>query len=345
TVVVVTPSQVTVSQNSTQDFTAAAADALGHPVAGTPSWQSNNTALVTIDTSGHATIGPTSSITHVTITATISGVQGTSTMTVDPSLVPVDHVTISGGNVTLTSIGDTNPFSAKAFDAANNQLPRTITWSISDATLVSIDLTGLATAKANGTATATASAGGKSDSRLVTVQQVVVTVSVSPSSASIAKGSTQQFSATAKDARGVAISPTPATTWDTSNHAIATIDSNGLATGASSGGPITVTATISTVPPGTAQLTVTPAVTTTTIEWSLAAQTTTVVTTISAGQQVQWHNADTTHSVVPDSAPPPQMEGPAATGATYGAQTIATAGTYHYHCGIHPTMHGTIVVQ
>jgi hypothetical protein len=346
--VAVTPSQVTVSQNSTQDFTAAAADARGHPVAGTmASWQSSNTALVTIDGAGHATIGAASSVTQMTITATISGVQGTSTMTVDPSLVPVDHVTISGGNVTLKSIGETNGFSAQAFDAANQPLPqRTILWSISDATVVSIDQTGLATAKANGAATVTANSGGKSDSRLVTVQQVVASVSVSPASASITKGSTQQFSATAKDARGVVISPTLAATWGTSSPTIATIDSNGLATGVSVGGPITVTATISAVP-GTAQLTVTSAVTTRTIEWTFTTGGANVTTTVAAGTLIQWHNGDSVaHSVVPATNPPPSSTGTINGGATSPTQTINAPGTYHYVCGIHPTqMRGTITVQ
>ena len=83
-----------------------------------------------------------------------------------------------------------------------------------------------------------------------------------------------------------------------------------------------------------------------TINWTLAAQTSTVVTTLAAGSPVQWHNGDTTtHTIQPDSAPPPNVIASINPGATSAQQTIATPGTYHYHCAIHPAMHGTLIVQ
>ena len=83
-----------------------------------------------------------------------------------------------------------------------------------------------------------------------------------------------------------------------------------------------------------------------TIQWTLAAQASAVVTTVDAGTPVQWHNGDgTTHTVQPDTAPPPNAIASIAPGATSAAQTITTPGTYHYHCSIHPGMHGTLIVQ
>jgi plastocyanin len=83
-----------------------------------------------------------------------------------------------------------------------------------------------------------------------------------------------------------------------------------------------------------------------TITWSLAAQTTTVVTTVDAGTPVRWHNSDgTAHTVEPDGASPPDAIANIAPLATTGAQTIASPGTYRYHCAIHPAMHGTLIVQ
>ena len=83
-----------------------------------------------------------------------------------------------------------------------------------------------------------------------------------------------------------------------------------------------------------------------TINWTLAAQASPVVTTVRAGTPVRWHSGDgITHTVQPDTTPPPNAIasiGPSGTSAT---QTIATPGTYHYHCAIHPGMHGTLVVQ
>jgi plastocyanin len=83
-----------------------------------------------------------------------------------------------------------------------------------------------------------------------------------------------------------------------------------------------------------------------TINWTLAAETNTVVTTVDAGTPVRWHNSDgTTHTVEPDSAPPPSSIPSIGPSATSAAQTITTPGTYRYHCAIHPAMRGTLIVQ
>jgi len=83
----------------------------------------------------------------------------------------------------------------------------------------------------------------------------------------------------------------------------------------------------------------------TVIQWTLAAQSSPVVTTITAGTPVSWHNGDNVgHTVVPDNSPPPASAS-LAPGATSAAQTINTPGTYAYHCSIHPGMHGSLTVQ
>lgn len=66
-------------------------------------------------------------------------------------------------------------------------------------------------------------------------------------------------------------------------------------------------------------------------------------TTIKAGQRVIWKNTDTrTHDSVQDanafSTPP------IAAGAQSDPVTLSTPGTFTYHCGIHPSMTGTITV-
>jgi hypothetical protein len=70
---------------------------------------------------------------------------------------------------------------------------------------------------------------------------VVSRVEVSPSSATINRGNTQQFTATAFDAGNQPI-PGGSFTWESSNPAVATINSNGLATGVGIG-TTTITAT------------------------------------------------------------------------------------------------------
>ncbi len=65
--------------------------------------------------------------------------------------------------------------------------------------------------------------------------------------------------------------------------------------------------------------------------------------TIKAGESVAWTNQDSaTHTVVGDNGE--FQSGDLANGADF-AFTFDKAGTYTYHCGIHPSMKGTVVVQ
>jgi len=84
----------------------------------------------------------------------------------------------------------------------------------------------------------------------------VATIAVSPSTASIAAGGTQQFSATAKDSSGNTISGVTFT-WASSATSVATVNSSGLATGVSAG-TSQITASASGVTSSADSLTVTP---------------------------------------------------------------------------------------
>jgi plastocyanin len=67
-------------------------------------------------------------------------------------------------------------------------------------------------------------------------------------------------------------------------------------------------------------------------------------TTMRVGQSVAWHNADTTaHDSTQDNGR--FQTGTLAAGATSAPITMSTAGTFTYHCTIHPGMIGTITVQ
>src|SRR5512138_40424 len=66
-----------------------------------------------------------------------------------------------------------------------------------------------------------------------------------------------------------------------------------------------------------------------TILWTLGAENTPVTTTVDAGTPVRWHNGDgTTHTVEPDTSPPPDRIASIGGGATSATQTIMAPGTY-----------------
>lgn len=64
--------------------------------------------------------------------------------------------------------------------------------------------------------------------------------------------------------------------------------------------------------------------------------------TVPVGASVTWvNNDDDAHSVVADNHA--FRSAPLDTGESYSF-TFAKAGTYGYHCGLHPQMHGKIIV-
>ncbi len=65
--------------------------------------------------------------------------------------------------------------------------------------------------------------------------------------------------------------------------------------------------------------------------------------TVKAGSTVTWKNASTApHTVTSDT--PGLLNRNLPVGGSFTV-TAKTAGTYDYHCNIHPYMHGEIVVQ
>jgi len=65
--------------------------------------------------------------------------------------------------------------------------------------------------------------------------------------------------------------------------------------------------------------------------------------TINVGETVTWTNEDSvSHTVIGDNG---EFESTTlAKGDTFGF-TFGQAGTYAYHCSIHPSMRGTVIVQ
>jgi plastocyanin len=74
--------------------------------------------------------------------------------------------------------------------------------------------------------------------------------------------------------------------------------------------------------------------------------------TVAVGTNITWINNDATaHTVTSDTGSADTFDsGSISASGGYGGggsfhRTFATAGTFHYHCSIHPSMHGTVIVQ
>jgi alpha-tubulin suppressor-like RCC1 family protein len=182
----------------------------------------------------------------------IAAACGSDSTTTDPGTKPPPAASVASVDLTPQSaevvVGHTAKLTATPRDAAGNALNgRTVSWSSSNANILSVDNTGLVTGVAVGNATITASSEGKTASAAITVKPDAPAVSVATVSIAAAPDTIEAWDATAlhasmRDAKDSLLTGR-AIRWTTSNPAVAIIDSvTGMLTGIDRGA-ITVTAT------------------------------------------------------------------------------------------------------
>jgi uncharacterized protein YjdB len=229
----VTPSPANLTVGQSLQLSATPRDAGGNVLSGrNVSWTTANSAVATVSSSGVVTAVATG---NTSITATIDGVAGLVPVAVIP--VPVASVSVSPNTATLV-VGQNVTLSATPLDANGNPLTgRVVTWTTSNAGRATVSNSGDVTGVSPGSVTITATCEGKSASASVTVNApppVVTTISVSPSSFSLDEYEIRTLTATAHDQFGRTMSGVTFT-WSTSNGAIATVSSAGVATGVAPG--------------------------------------------------------------------------------------------------------------
>ena len=210
----------TYSDGTTQDLTSAV------------NWTSSSAAVATISSAG-LLMAKTSGST--TITATLSGVSGSSTFTVLPPALT--SVAVSAQNPTIVK-HTSQQFTATGTysDGSAQNLTSQVTWTSSSTAVATINSVGLATGKTKGSTTITATLSGVSGSAALTVVAPVLTsLKVTPGSASLAAGKTVHFTATGTYSDGSTQNLTSDVAWTSSSTAVATINSVGLATGKTKG--------------------------------------------------------------------------------------------------------------
>lgn len=192
----------------------------------------SNTGLVTGNVAGQVNItAAAGSITSNVLTLTV--VSG-----------PVATITVTPASPTV-AVGSTQQFSAVGRDGGGNIVGITPVWTVTPGGGTINASTGLFTA--NGTAgsyTVTASSGGRTGTATVTVTAgPFASILVTPNSASLQLGTTQQFTATGKDAGGNTVAiPPPAVVWSVNMGGVGTINSSGLYSAGSGAGSAIITA-------------------------------------------------------------------------------------------------------
>ena len=149
-------------------LSAAAFDENGQAVSGAEfSWESSNTSVATVDATGLVTAVAAGT---ATITASAGDVRTSVEITVVSATQPVVSVEVSPSAETIT-LGGTLQLSAAAFDENGQAVSGAeFSWESSNASVATVDATGLVTAVAAGTATITASVGGARGTAEITVQ-------------------------------------------------------------------------------------------------------------------------------------------------------------------------------
>ena len=217
------------SDGSTQDLTASV------------SWSSSG-AIATVSSGGVVTgMGAGSA----TITATQAGVLGATTVTVTTAVLT--SITITPPNFSIAK-GTSEQLTANGIfsDGTTQDLTAFVTWASSAGSIATVSNAagsqGVVMGTAAGNTTITATQAGVSGATTVTVTTAVLkSITITPPNFSIAKGTSEQLTATGIFSDGSTQDLTDSASWSSSG-AIATVSSSGLLTGTSVGSA-TITAT------------------------------------------------------------------------------------------------------
>ena len=250
--ITVSPANPIIPVNTTQQFTATGSysDGSSRDLTTRVTWSSSSTATATIDVNG---IGTSVAAGTTTISASVGGVQGSTTLAV--TAPTISFISVSPVDLTL-GIGINQQFTATATysNGSSQDLVSGVTWSSSSTAAATVDSNGLVSTVGAGSTTITATVGSFSDSTTLTVVPAqLISIDVSPNTVSIAQATTQQFSATGNFDDGSTQLLT-SVTWSSSATNTASVNSSGLASGLAIG-QATISATSGSVT-GSATLTV-----------------------------------------------------------------------------------------
>ncbi len=229
------------SDSSTQDLTAQA------------TWTTADGAIASISNAAFSRgLAEALSVGTTRVTATMSGISGSTDLTVTPATL--DRIDVTPTNPSVPK-GMTQQMIATGTysDMSTRDLTGSVSWSTSDSNVATISNAsgnqGLATAMSVGTAVLTATLGSVSGSTTLTVTPALLTgLSISPTDATSVQATTRPFKTFAAYSDGSSLDVTASATWTSSNPAVATISnaagSEGLAT-AVAPGTTTISATFS----------------------------------------------------------------------------------------------------
>jgi uncharacterized protein YjdB len=193
-------------------------------------WSTSNQEVASISSTGLLSAETAG---QVVVTAQVGGELASASIQVKGT--PVSSITLSPTNSTLNP-GETTKIDAKVQDDNRRTLPgRKVTWSSSNTAVARVGSDGTVTAVAKGTAIITGEVDTLAATATVNVLATpVATISISLASSTIAVGQTTTATVTLLDASGAPLTG-KTIAYQSSNSALATVNSNGVVTGVANG--------------------------------------------------------------------------------------------------------------
>lgn len=255
TSITVAPASAQIADGTTQQFKATGnySDGSTKNLTASINWDSSAASVALINASGIASASATGT---TIITASSGSIHDSATLNVTASplisisVTPLNPSLAAGTSLQLKAVGVFQ-------DGSTQDLTGSVTWTSSTPSLVSVNASGLLRGIKIGTTKVSATKGSIVGVANVTVTAArLVSLAISPTSASIAKLTTEQFSATGTFTDGSTRDVTAQLNWASSQPSVATV-SAGLASGVAAG-TATITAASGSVS-AAASLTVTSA--------------------------------------------------------------------------------------
>lgn len=231
------PATITLSADSvlfteigaSQTIAATVVDGGGQVLDSVPRWSSSDTSVATV-TSGGTVTAKKQGLT------TVKAVSGAASMSLKVRVsVGAHSVTLSPSSVTADAVGDTVTLIPTVLDAAGNTLPDPqISFQSGDTTVATVTTAGLVTSTGVGTTQITVYGDTVSAKVVVRVTQTPTAVTVTPDSVTLISGATQAYAATVADRNGNAVA-NAGVVWSSTDTLVATVSSDGVATGVGEG--------------------------------------------------------------------------------------------------------------
>jgi Bacterial Ig-like domain (group 2) len=264
--IAVTASSLSIAKGTTAQFTATGtfSDNSTQNLTNSVTWTSQTMNVAMIAAGGLA-MGLAPGTTK--IQATSGNVSGSATLTVTSATLV--SIAVTAPNFSIAK-GTSEQFTATGTfsDNSTQNLTSSVTWSSQNTGMVTITAGGLATAVATGTSKIQAVSGAISGSTTLTVTAAtLVSIAVRAPNLSIAKGTSEQFTATGTFSDNSTQNITGSVTWSSQTTSVATISVSGMVTAVGTGtssikavsGAVSGSATLTVTAPTLVSIAVTPA--------------------------------------------------------------------------------------